>query len=155
MNNKMGLSCVIKHNSAISAISASIFSYSLRCRTLSFDILGAICFTEEGHDQVISSIGGMAKSEIIPYYCIVECLDTVKMSRLFENIDVENDIGFMDRVVELHTSCLTFINALMFNGKCKDLQYRLYLYNFFYAAGISQAIKVTSCQYNLILVNII
>ena len=142
MNNKIGFSKFLTHDRVISVLFHSIKSFSLRVRSITFEILSAVCCHEEGHKKVADCLTELSKAEFIPYSSIIECLDTNKMMKLFESIDAESDIGFMDRVVELHVSCLTFLNSLLFNGNVQDASYRLRVAADLYHAGMDSAIKV-------------
>jgi hypothetical protein len=138
----MGLKKVLEHQTVIDILFNSIRSFSLKVRSATFEILSALCCNDYGHSQVTHSLENLTKSELVPYSCIVECLDTNKMMRLFETIDAENEIGFMDRVMELHISCLTFMNSLLFHGQGKDFNFRLKINGSLTNAGLTSAMKV-------------
>ena len=55
----------------------------------------------------------------------------------------ENEVGFMDRIVDLHVACLSFINALICHGHGKDLEFRVHMRYLFYQTGIVRAINVS------------
>lgn len=133
MNNKYGLTSVLSHPESLFVISLSLRSPNIKTRIACLEILGAVCMITGGHKRILDSMTQLSRhiGEHCRFETVMVCLEADALLRG----------GFLgesryEKITELQTAALSFINALINGGPGKDMDFRMHIRFEFLKMGV-------------------
>eukprot|EP00158_Paraphelidium_tribonemae_P008824 Partr_v1_DN28698_c0_g1_i3_m50167 putative Dishevelled Associated Activator of Morphogenesis len=144
MNNKRGIESVLENDDSLYVIACSLRSSSFKTRTLVLEILSGVCLLPNQHKRVLRAMSRFseASGERARFETVASCLaaDLLYRGGIVGGARVAADEK-IERVIELQVAALSFINAIIFGGPGKELEFRAHMRYEFTLLGVHNVLE--------------